>query len=75
MRLPETKKERFWKKSMIRQSERNNPLLDELKDIEKIKQIFAEKQMEAPLPGQNLKRKGEVHTAKAGKKKVKRNHE
>lgn len=37
MRLPETKKERFWKKSMIRQSERNNPLLDELKDIEKIK--------------------------------------
>ena len=37
MRLPETKKEKMWKKSLIRRAERSNPLYDELRDIETIR--------------------------------------
>ena len=37
MRLPETKKERMWKKSLIKKSQRNNPIYDEVKDLETIR--------------------------------------
>jgi len=33
MRMPESKQEKFWRKSLIRNQSRNNHLQDELKDI------------------------------------------
>jgi hypothetical protein len=41
MRFPETKKEKIWKKSMIRRNERSNPLYDDLKDLQVIREIFS----------------------------------
>ena len=70
VRFPESKKDKMWQKSLIRRHERSNPLFDELKDIEAIKQIFTEKKAE-DLSSKIVKRKKETHKPKAGAKKRK----
>lgn len=39
----------MWKKSMIRRNERSNPLYDDLKDLQVIREIFSEKKDEKPI--------------------------
>lgn len=73
MRFPETKKDKFWKKNLIKQKERSNPLLDQLKDLQMIKEIFSEKKQELPISTKPPKRNAKEHNPKGGKKKIKRN--
>lgn len=42
MRLPETKKEKFWKKSLLRNQSRNNEMETDLAGLKQIGQIFEE---------------------------------
>ena len=40
MRLPESKKEKFWKKQLIQRHARSDPLKETLKEVETIGQIY-----------------------------------
>jgi hypothetical protein len=46
----------MWKKSMIRRNERSNPLYDDLKDLQVIREIFSEKKDEPSVVSKKLKR-------------------
>ena len=61
----------MWKKSMIRRNERSNPLYDDLKDLQVIREIFSEKKDEKPITQKKLKRaKGQKPSEGRKKRKM-----